>query len=484
MNIRVTIIVLALAVVAGVVAIIKLRGPASTPPTLPGSGQRLFDPAAFDPDAVTRITLERSPTSGGEPERSVFEKTGEKWWQTEPMRFEMVTWSIRMLATSAADLTILQTIARRDLKGDLSAEKLGLAPPMAVITYDTAQGQHRLELGRIAAGGSAYIRKASDGDVYVVEERLHRRVFEASPREWRIRNLLSSVTTDASRLTIERSEAGRTVSLVRLSGKWRLALPIETDADEAAVSKLISSLGSMQIESFVEDQPKDYAVFGLLAPWATITIETDRTGADGKIATTRESVLLGNPFDVGDSGRYARRADHPGVVKVRASDVATLTPDPASLVSRLAVGLPRQDIRALVVDGQAGRFRLDRQPEDWMITLEDGSTAPALTSAVTSLLDQLTLPCQNVEIVSKGTAVEGAYLGAVAVEGFSSNTVAQITWHRRQRGDAVEIVFADGSGALRSRPLVNVPDLDAETFSASAPTGGGQGPPVHAEPEK
>lgn len=119
-----------------------------------------------------------------------------------------------------------------------------------------------------------------------------------------------------------------------------------------------------------------------------------------------------------------------------------------------------------------------------MVTLEDGSTAPALTSAVTSLLDQLTLPCQNVEIVSKGTAVEGAYLGAVAVEGFSSNTVAQITWHRRQRGDAVEIVFADGSGALRSRPLVNVPDLDAETFSASAPTGGGQGPPVHAEPEK
>ena len=44
MNIRVTIIVLILAVVAGAVAIIKLRSPASTT-TSPGSGNRLLDPA-------------------------------------------------------------------------------------------------------------------------------------------------------------------------------------------------------------------------------------------------------------------------------------------------------------------------------------------------------------------------------------------------------------------------------------------------------
>lgn len=483
MNIRVTIIVLVLAVVAGVVAIVKLRAPSSNSTTLPGSGARLLDPDAFDPDAVTRITLDRRTDAGDE--RSVFEKTGEQWWQTEPLRFEMVTWSIRMLATSAADLTIQQTIPRRDLKGDLSAEKLGLEPAMAVITYDTAEGQHRLELGRIAVGGNAYLRREAGGDVYVVEDRLHRRVFEASPREWRVRNLMSGVTTDAARLTIERGQAGQTVSLARISGKWRLTLPIETAADEAAVSRFISDLGSMQVESFVEDQPDDYTLYGLLAPWATITVETDKVDADGRTTTTRDAVLLGHAFDVQDAGRYAKRADQPAVVKVRAADVNALTPDPASLVSRTVVALPRQEIRALVVDGQEGRFRLERQPEDWVITLEDGSTAPALTSAVTGLLDQLTLPCQSVEIASKGAAVEGAYLGKVAVEGFSSNTVAEVTCYRRQRGDAVEIVFADGSGALRSRPLVNVPDLVADSFASTTPTGGGGGgEPILVEPVK
>jgi len=484
MNIRVTIIVLILAVVAGAVAIIKLRSPSSTA-TSPGSGNRLLDPAVFDPDAVTRITLERRAASGDAVERSVFEKSGEQWWQTEPIRFEMVTWSIRMLATSAADLTISQTIATRELKGDLSADKLGLDPPMAVVTYDTAGAQYRLELGRISVSGSAYVRQEADGDAYIVEDDLHRRVFEASPREWRVRNLMSGVTTDAARLTIERTQAGQTLSLTKMNGRWRLTLPIDTAADEAAVARLIGDLGSMQVESFVEDQPADYSNYGLLAPWATITIETDEVGADGRTATSRDAVLLGHAFDVQDAGRYAKRADQPAVVKVRAADVVALTPDPASLVSRLAVTLPRADIRALVIDGQEGRFRIERQENDWVITLEDGSTAPALTSAVTGLLDQLTMPCQNVEITSKGAAVEGAYLGKVAVEGFSSNTVAEVTWYRRQRGEAVEIVFADGSGALRSRPMVNAPELVAESFFATTPTGGGEGgEPILVEPVK
>ncbi len=468
MNIRLTLIVLVLAVVAGVVAFIKLRNPGPPSTTQPAAGTRLLSPDEFNPDDVTRISVDKGD------EHVVFEYDGEKWWQTEPVRFEMVTWSIRMLSTSAADLTISETIPARDLAGDLSAAKLGLDPAMATVAFDAGEKQFTLYLGRIAAGGKAYARLTPDGEVSVVEDTLHRRVFDSSPREWRVKNLLQGVGADASRITIEQSEPGRTISLVKTASKWRLTLPIDTAADETAVSRLIGTLGSLQVESFVDDNPADLADFGLDNPWATITVETDKVDSEGKVTTKRESALLGSPFDLQDAARYAKRADQPPVVKVRANDIRMLTPDPASLASRAVVTLPRQDIRALVIDGQEGRFRLERNLDAWTITNDDGSTAPARTEAVISLLDQLTLPCQGVEIAAQGAAVEGSYLGKVAVEGFSSGTVAETTWYRRQKDDAAQLVLADGSGALRWRPMVNVPELVAETFAAGAATGGGE----------
>ncbi|GEM_PF-5128610 len=477
MNIRMTLIVLVLAVAAGVFAIIKLRSPSTPSGPIVPAGTRLLDPAAFDPDNVTRITIEKS---GGD--KYVFEKTGDDWWQTQPVRFQMVTWSIRMLATSAADLTVSETIASKDLKGDLSPDKLGLNPPLGSVTYDTADAQFRIELGRISVGEKAYARLKPDGDVSIVEDKLHRRVFDSSPADWRIKNLFQNINADVSRMTIQRTEAGKTISLVKTNGKWRLALPIDTPADEQAVSRLIGNLGSMQVESFVDDNPSSLADYGLDKPWATFSAETDKSDAEGKVTTKRESVLLGNPFDLQNAARYGKRADQPPIVKVRAGDVNNLTPDPATLVSRTVILLPRQEIRALTVDGQEGRFRLERKLEDWEITLDDGSTAPARTDAVLQLLDQLTLPCQGVEITAKGAPVEGSYLGMVSAEGFSTGKVAEVTWYRRQRGDATQIVFTDGSGALRWRTMANVPDLVPDTFSASAPTGG-DGNGVTNEPE-
>lgn len=468
MNIRNTLIVLVLAVVAGIVAIVKLKTPSAPVTEAPVAGTRLLDPSLFDPDQVTRIAIEKA----GE-EKTVFEKTGDDWWQTEPARFQMVTWSIRMLATSAADLTISKTIADRDLKGDLAADKLGLAPPMGVATFDTSDAPFRIELGRISVGETAYARLAPDGEVYLVEDKLHRRLFDTSPREWRLKNIFRDVQSDVSRISIERSEAGKTISLIKMNGRWRLSLPIDTAADESAVTRLVGSLGSMQADSFIEDNPKNLADYGLDKPWATITAETDKVDQDGKTSTAREAVLLGSPFDMQNAARYAKTSDQPPIVKVRASDVQALTPDPATLVSRTVVILPRPDIRALIVDGQEGRFRLERQLEDWVLTLDDGSTAPAKTEAVRQLLDQLTLPCQSVTIGVKGAPVDGQFLGKVSVEGFSNNTVADVTWYRRPQGDAADVVFADGSGALRSRPMVNVPELVPDTFSASAPGGGG-----------
>jgi len=480
MNIRNTLIVLVLAVVAGIVAIIKLKTPPTPVTEASLAGTRLLDPSLFDPDKVTRIAIDRA-----DGERIVFEKTGDDWWQTEPARFQMVTWSIRMLATSAADLTISRTIAKNDLKGDQSAEKLGLAPPMGIVTYDTSDAPFRIELGRISVGETAYARLAPDGDVYLVEDKLHRRLFDSSPREWRLKNIFRNIQSDVSRISIERSEPGKTISLVRMNGRWRLALPIETAADESAVTRLVGSLGSMQAESFIEDHPKNLADYALDRPWATITAETDRVDQDGKTTTARESVLLGSPFDMRDAARYAKTSDQASIVKLRASDVQALTPEPSTLVSRTVVILPRQDIRVLVVDGQEGRFRIERQLEDWILTLDDGSTAPAKTEAVRQLLDQLTLPCQSVTIGVKGAPVDGQFLGKVSVEGFSHNTVADVTWYRRPQGDAADVVFADGSGALRSRPMMNVPELVPGTFSAATPSGGGNaGGPNDPEPMK
>ena len=109
MNMKTTLTLLIVAIVLGGLALYRLK---VAPPTPPGeddtgvaTGERLLDPASFDPEAIDRIevVLANSPAY-------TFEKRDDGWYQVEPVEFRMQDWAIRGLATAAADLESVETI--------------------------------------------------------------------------------------------------------------------------------------------------------------------------------------------------------------------------------------------------------------------------------------------------------------------------------------------------------------------------------------
>jgi len=520
MNLKTTFVLLALAVVLGLLGLWRLSttgpGGGGGGPALPGAGGRtaadagepVLDPAAFDPDAVERITLARLDETD-----LVFEKReGDRWFQVEPVEFRMQTWAIRGLATAAADLIVEESIPVRELDEDLSAADLGLEPPRAVLTLEDDEGNtFTLRLGRIYVGGKAYVRRAAEGPVLVVPDALHVRVLRRDPEQWREKDVFDEAGQEMSRIRITRgtgaggpfgsgaaeADESRVVAPGRMRTRWSMSEPWQARVDQAAVSNLVSRLSGASLRGFVADEPEDLARYGLSDPADVIAIEIDRPTAEADIETDRQVLQLGHPLDLEDRTRYAKRADRPVVFTIAGPTVDAMLPDPLGLVSKRIVEIPAADVRSVEVRPAAGApFRLERTVDDWQVAdlpgpddarddaSEDDAPAPAPAAtpgdriAIEGLLGRLTATATSVE---PGTVEEP--LVTYTLRNFGDDVVARIAVGRRsiERSAAgedgtestmviEEILFDDGGPLLRVEVDASLPETRRETFEQ--PEGG------------
>jgi len=285
MNVKTTLVLLLLVVVVG--------------------GYFLFfmgrdEPAAHDrPEpsgdvASKLLTAEQLPstevmtvTLDLEGEQAVVEKRGKDWMQISPVLFPMNTWEIDQVISGAAALRYTDRFKPGGTKPTL--DRLGLEPPRATVTYHRDDGELTLFLGR-TTGPRGYVMVEGDPHVYVVDDALHQRLLDKTPRDLRRASVV--VPQEGQVRTIEISQDDDPIVLHKGDDGWSFSGSHAGRVSRSEVRELLSAVRSMYIRKFIADAPDDLALYGLADPAVTVTIEhelpdTDAQDGEPTIPTTQ-----------------------------------------------------------------------------------------------------------------------------------------------------------------------------------------------------
>lgn len=138
---------------------------------------------------------------------------------------------------------------------------------------------------------------------------------------------------------------GETVVLEKEAGTWRLAAPVATEADGAAVQGLLNSLASLEAEREVASSAEDLEPFGLSTPALQLRFK------DGE---TWRTLSLGNRNPTGDS-YYARVDAERRVFLVASGQWGVLHKGVSELRRRDLFSFENSDVKELRVSWSDGR---------------------------------------------------------------------------------------------------------------------------------
>jgi hypothetical protein len=177
---------------------------------------------------------------------------------------------------------------------------------------------------------------------------------------------------DVVELTI--AAKGGTTRLVRHGDGWRIAAPLDAEADRFAANAIAEKLASLKRTREVAPPPGgDLARYGLAEP----ALRVEATLADG-----RKETLAAGDESAFDGSLFVRPTT--GAVLVVPGDVRfTLERDATALREKRLVRFDREKVA--VVD--AGAWKLERRGEGW--SLPGGPADPAKVSALLGALETL-----------------------------------------------------------------------------------------------
>jgi hypothetical protein len=284
----------------------------------------LDDPSLKKPKVFTVETgkineIEIHPASG---ETTTLKKNGTDWQIAAPV-------------TAPADQstvgTVVSTLETLDEQKALdehpaSVKQYGLDPPRFTVSFK-AEGDsstHQLNVGtKTPTGSDLYAQVEGKPALFLIsgylEDSLNRSTFDLRDKK------VLAFDKDAVDAVTIAPRNGTPVSLARKGSEWRLTAPLDTRADSAPVSSIISRLSTEQMKAIVASDgtpvsDKDLRTYGLDKPQVTVTF-----GA----GSARASLALGGSKD--DSTIYARDLSRPLVFTVDKSLASDLEKTPADL---------------------------------------------------------------------------------------------------------------------------------------------------------
>lgn len=232
-----------LALVAGVAAFVWF-----VERDLPGTDERAErgkKVLAVEVDEVSRIAWTRGdervelsrPDAGEDP----------SWRLVEPF-------SARARAADVERLLDLLTglEKQRTLDSGVPGE-LGLDPPRAVLTMETAGGERRLAIGGAVPASESMIVTAGDGPPYYVVETALWTELERPAGEWRSKDVFPGASDDIARFAL--GDGRDRVVVARRGEDFWLEVPIVDRADEGTVARFLTALTGLEVVEFVDGAP-------------------------------------------------------------------------------------------------------------------------------------------------------------------------------------------------------------------------------------
>ncbi len=395
-------------------------------------------------DEVDRITITRADAPP-----MIFERSGSEWMQSQPFAHPMDPYSMRQMVAAARELTLIDRIPPHALGSDQSLATLQLAAPPAPsageITYQWAGGSLTLELGRRSVAGRAYLRRKGDDAVCIVNQRLHERVLDMSPMEWRVRRVFQHAGADST--TIGWRQGDVKMTLERDGRRWMMTDPARTRADQANLDAYLQAIGRASVSDFILDvkDEKELANFGLANPVGVLTITSPRSGA-GEGTTVTERLLVGSPVGTSSQDRFAMIEGRPVIVRLGMTVIEALFRMPVNLASPTGSGVRPADVKSLVIRASGEELRLERDLEKWRAPDRDNIEVNA--TLVQELLNQLCmLRAPAVQFKSYPRELEAATITLHGFDGKAIDTV-RIAQEKESPSTALE----NGDNVLRVFP--------------------------------
>lgn len=399
--------------------------------------------AAFDPERVTTIRLERRDGSAW-----TFAREGgaaPRWIQSEPFRAELDPYSARQLATLSASL-----VALRD--APLAAD----ARPVATLRLKGEGFERVVELLRRGVAGRAFVRVGER--TYVTDAALFERAVETDPKEWRSRSLFPETLGRVDR--IRRISREGTIELAREGERWSMRSPIKTRADRARLEELVAAIGRSRSDGFLFDQPKDLAPFGLDQPVRTLSVDFA-----GEAGVVTRSLLIGAPVGVGTDANYALIEGVPSVLRLNGATRDMLLPPDALLVDPTATAARAADVKRVEIRGKEGSIELVRALDQWTVAPIEGGQAgaalPAQGAVVEALLATLT-KARATELSFSGFPAE-LEVATILLFGFDGKPLDIVRVARDPKTSRWG--FENGDGALRVHPAATDVPLGLVAFT-------------------
>jgi hypothetical protein len=190
-----------------------------------------------------------------------------------------------------------------------SLNEYGLSNPRIEVDFKASgdKDYRKLLIGeKTPTGAGLYAKRNDEKKVFSIpafqETSLNRTTFDLREKE-----LLKFDRDKVDGLDIS---AGKTLTIAKESGGWKITKPVQTTADFGSVEGLVGRLQSAQMKSWVADEASaaDLKKYGLDKPEATVNLN---------LGSARATLTIGGK--AADNTVYARDASKPAVFTVESS---------------------------------------------------------------------------------------------------------------------------------------------------------------------
>jgi hypothetical protein len=368
MQMRNTIIVMALLVLVGGFALYVAHHP--------GAGKNHL-PFTITADDIAKIELQ-TPTNQIEVERG----SDGGWIMTKPVAAPAEGGTVDAMAGAIANLEVTSTVDAGP--GELA--DFGLAKPAVSVTVTTKDKRvlPTIMVGKeTPVGNSAYIKLADSPTVLLVASSFPPNV-EKNADDLRSHALISLKSGAINRIVITPGN-GAAVELDRKGDNWAMVKPSRTPADNAAVQKFLDAITAGEISEFVADKPGDLAKYGLANPSLRVDLYGDKSNRE-------ESLLFG--FKVPEAYKnaiYVQRGDTPGQPVASVADYLFTAANKSfdDLRDKTVLTFDESNVDRITVAGGPPPSTIARAAGGKWTISSGGKSANAELLVAESLLDQL-----------------------------------------------------------------------------------------------
>ncbi len=218
----------------------------------------------LEADDITGLLVE------GPDGRVRLEKTGEDWRLREPIDYPADASTVDSTLSSLAGLS-----ADRRLPADeLDPAEFGLDAPAAKVSLSLGDGAGvSFAVGGEMPLGSKRPIRLADSDEVAISPGWFMNDLEREVDDWRSRQVTDVRSDQVASIEIEAGEDS--IRAVRIGDTWRLLSPMEDVGDRDHLEALVSDLGALRIEEFLDGEI-DSAAIGLDAPeYSVVVVRSD-----------------------------------------------------------------------------------------------------------------------------------------------------------------------------------------------------------------